>query len=100
MKALAYGLVLVGLVVPGIAQAQIKIDTNLVTCAQYLAMPPDQAANFAAWMSGWFKSKTGLRLDQPAGLRAKRRQRAGVLCGQPGRYSDGRTAARHAKARP
>ena len=58
MKALAYGLALVALL-PAIAQAQIKIDTNLVTCAQYLAMPPDQAANFAAWMSGWFNQKQG-----------------------------------------
>lgn len=58
MKALAYGLALAALL-PAIAQAQIKIDTNLVTCAQYLAMPPDQAANFAAWMSGWFNQKQG-----------------------------------------
>ncbi len=58
MKALAYGLALASLL-PAIAQAQIKIDTNLVTCAQYLAMPPDQAANFAAWMSGWFNQKQG-----------------------------------------
>ena len=58
MKALAYGLALAALL-PAIAQAQIKIDTNLVTCAQYLAMPPDQAANFAAWMSGWFDQKQG-----------------------------------------
>ena len=58
MKAVAYGLVLAALL-PAVAQAQIKIDTNLVTCAQYLAMPPDQAANFAAWMSGWFNQKQG-----------------------------------------
>ena len=51
MKALAYGLALAALL-PAIAQAQIKIDTNLVTCAQYLAMPPDQAANFAASSPG------------------------------------------------
>jgi hypothetical protein len=58
MKALAYGLALAAFL-PAVAQAQIKIDTNLVTCAQYLAMPPDQAANFAAWMSGWFNQKQG-----------------------------------------
>ncbi len=59
MKALAYGLVLAGATLPSIAHAQVKIDMNLVTCAQYIAMPPDQAANFAAWMSGWFNQKQG-----------------------------------------
>jgi hypothetical protein len=58
MKALAYGLTAAALL-PVVVQAQIKIDTNLVTCAQYIAMPSDQAANFAAWMSGWFNQKQG-----------------------------------------
>lgn len=29
------------------------------TCGQYLAMPADDAANFAAWMSGWYNQKQG-----------------------------------------
>ena len=59
MKALAYSLALAGAVVPSFAHAQVKIDMTLVTCAQYLAMPPEEAANFAAWMSGWFNQKQG-----------------------------------------
>jgi hypothetical protein len=30
-----------------------------VTCAQYLAMPPEQSSVFAAWMSGWYNQKMG-----------------------------------------
>jgi len=59
MKALVYSLALAGVVTPSLAQAQVKIDMTLVTCAQYLAMPPEQAANFAAWVSGWFNQKQG-----------------------------------------
>jgi hypothetical protein len=42
-----------------VAQAQLMINVSLVTCAQYLAMPPDQSRVFSAWMSGWFNQKTG-----------------------------------------
>lgn len=59
MKTLAYGLALAGATLPSIAHAQLKIDMTQWTCAQYLAMAPDDAANFAAWMSGWFNQKQG-----------------------------------------
>jgi hypothetical protein len=59
MKKYACAIAVAGLVLPSVAQAQLKIDMTLVTCAQYAAMPPDQAANFAAWMSGWFNQKNG-----------------------------------------
>ena len=59
MKRLIYVLALAGAVSPSVGHAQLKIDTTLVTCAQYIAMPPGQAANFAAWMSGWFNQKQG-----------------------------------------
>jgi hypothetical protein len=59
MKKLSYVVALAGCVLPSLGQAQVKVDMTLVTCAQYLAMPPDQAANFAAWMSGWFNQKQG-----------------------------------------
>jgi hypothetical protein len=36
------------------ASAQVIVDMSRYTCAQYLAMPPATAQNFAAWMSGWF----------------------------------------------
>jgi len=29
------------------------------TCADYLAMPPDQSRTFSAWMSGYFNQKLG-----------------------------------------
>jgi hypothetical protein len=59
MKMLAYGLGIAVALLPSIGQAQIKVDMNLVTCAQYLAMSANQAANFAAWMSGWFNQRQG-----------------------------------------
>jgi HdeA/HdeB family len=41
------------------SQAQYAINMSLVTCTQYLAMPPDRSRIFSAWMSGWFNQKTG-----------------------------------------
>jgi hypothetical protein len=40
------GFTLASALIPALAVAQMKIDMTLVTCAQYLAMPPEQAANF------------------------------------------------------
>ena len=45
--------------VPSIGQAQVMVEMPLVTCAQYLAMPPEQSSIFAAWMSGWYNQKMG-----------------------------------------
>jgi hypothetical protein len=59
MKKLAYGVAIAGAIVPSLAHAQLKIDMTQWTCAQYLAMSPDDAANFAAWMSGWYNQKQG-----------------------------------------
>ncbi len=59
MKKLAYGVAIAGAIVPSLAHAQLKIDMTKWTCAQYLAMSPDDAANFAAWMSGWYNQKQG-----------------------------------------
>jgi hypothetical protein len=59
MRKLAFGLAFAAALVPSLGHAQLKIDMTLVTCAQYLAMAPDQAANFAAWMSGWFNQRQG-----------------------------------------
>ncbi len=52
-------LALVGTMVPSLGRAQLMVNMSLVTCPQYLAMPPEQAAIFTAWMSGWFNRKTG-----------------------------------------
>ena len=57
MKKLAYGVAIAGAIVPSLAHAQLKVDMTQWTCAQYLAMSPDDAANFAAWMSGWYNQK-------------------------------------------
>jgi hypothetical protein len=46
-------------ILPATGNAQVAIDMSSVACAQYLAMPPDQARDFAAWMSGWFNQKNG-----------------------------------------
>ena len=43
----------------GGAQAQVMIDMRRVTCADYLAMPPGDAALTSAWLSGWFNQKLG-----------------------------------------
>jgi hypothetical protein len=59
VKKIVYSLAIVGAMAPSLAHAQLKIDMNLVTCGQYMGMPPEQAANFAAWMSGWFNQKQG-----------------------------------------
>jgi hypothetical protein len=59
MKKFAYGLAVAGATLPSVAHAQVKIDMNSVTCAQYLALPPDQSEKFSAWMSGWFNQRSG-----------------------------------------
>jgi hypothetical protein len=40
-------------------RAQVMIDMSKVTCADYLAMPPDKSRTFSAWMSGYFNQKLG-----------------------------------------
>lgn len=44
---------------PSSGHSQYMINMSLVTCSQYLAMPPDQSRILAAWMSGWFNRKMG-----------------------------------------
>ena len=52
-------LALIGVLVPAIGRAQLAVNMSLVTCPQYLTMPPEQSSVFSAWMSGWFNQKTG-----------------------------------------
>lgn len=59
MKKPALCLTLAGALLSSAAHAQVTIDMSRVTCAEYLAMPPAQSADFSAWMSGWFNQKTG-----------------------------------------
>jgi HdeA/HdeB family len=64
MRSLRTGLFFCSLISLSIAstthvQAQYAVNMSLVTCTQYLAMPPERARIFSAWMSGWFNQKTG-----------------------------------------
>ncbi len=56
---LTLALALTGAFSPSTAPAQVMIDMSKITCADYLAMPPDQARTFSAWMSGYFNQKMG-----------------------------------------
>ena len=44
---------------PSVARAQVTINMSRVTCADYLAMTPEQSDVFGAWVSGYFNEKTG-----------------------------------------
>jgi HdeA/HdeB family len=44
---------------PSVAQAQVTINMSRITCADYLAMTPEQSDVFGAWVSGFFNQKTG-----------------------------------------
>lgn len=59
MKELACCLAVSAALLPSVSHAQVTVDMSRVTCAEYLAMPPGQAATFSAWMSGWFNQKNG-----------------------------------------
>ena len=59
MKKTLYSIGLAMLLLSTQAQAQLLIDMNRLTCAQFLAMSPEQARVYSAWMSGWFNQKTG-----------------------------------------
>jgi hypothetical protein len=59
LRKLIWCFALAAITSSSVAQAQLMINMSLVTCAQYLAMPPDQSRVFSAWMSGWFNQKTG-----------------------------------------
>jgi hypothetical protein len=52
-------LVVLGAILPSAAQAQIVIDMSRITCADALAMTPEQSRVFFAWISGYFNQKTG-----------------------------------------
>ena len=54
MKCRLIGLTFAISIVPVVANAQLTIDMNRITCGEYLAMPPSQSDSFSAWMSGWF----------------------------------------------
>jgi hypothetical protein len=64
MRSFDFGLVVAAAMLPSAMHAQDKVDKGKVdmariTCAEYLAMSPQDDAIFSAWMSGWFNQKKG-----------------------------------------
>jgi len=59
MRKLDFGLAVAISILPTVGHAQATLDTTQVTCASYVAMSPDQARIFSAWISGWFNQKWG-----------------------------------------
>lgn len=59
MKKWIFALAMAGALAPSLSQAQVKIDMTKITCGEALAMPSDDRADFAAFMSGWFAQKSG-----------------------------------------
>jgi len=59
MRKLVLGLAVAATVVPIAGHAQMTLDMSSVTCANVLAMPPDRADQFSAFMSGWFNQRYG-----------------------------------------
>jgi hypothetical protein len=59
MQKMMVGLILAVATMPNLANAQMTVDMTRVTCADYLAMPPDRSDIFSAWMSGWFNQRFG-----------------------------------------
>ena len=59
MRKLILGLALAMTIAPGASHAQMTLDMGRVTCADLLALPPDRAEMFSAFMSGWFNQRFG-----------------------------------------
>lgn len=59
MRKLVFCLAVLGATFPMAARAQVTLDMSKVTCANYLAMTPDQSRTFSAWGSGWFNNRWG-----------------------------------------
>ena len=88
-------LVFAGLLLPSIGQAQVMVQMPLVTCAQYLAMPPEQSGGLRRLDERLVQSKNGLHLYQPPSIREKRRKCAGMVRLQSGRTRYDRSATRN-----
>lgn len=51
-------LALLGVLMPMAGHAQVAINMSRVTCADYIAMTPEQSDVFGAWVGGYFNQKT------------------------------------------
>lgn len=59
MRKIIAALALAGALTPSVSQAQVNIDMAKITCGEVLAMPADDQADFAAFMSGFFAQRVG-----------------------------------------
>ncbi len=59
IRKFVWVLALLGIVMPTTGRAQVTINMSRVTCADYLAMTPEQSNVFGAWVGGYFNQKTG-----------------------------------------
>ncbi len=59
LRRLALAFVLAGAMSPTVGHAQVVINMSRVTCADYLAMTPEQSDVFGSWIGGYFNQKTG-----------------------------------------
>jgi hypothetical protein len=59
MRKIIAALALAGALAPSLSQAQVNIDMAKITCGEVLAMPADDRADFAAFMSGFFAQRAG-----------------------------------------
>lgn len=80
MKKLALAFVAASAFLGAPAQAQVMIDMRALTCADYLALPPADAALASAWLSGWFNQKIGSTTVDLEGF-AKNVESVSTWCG-------------------
>jgi hypothetical protein len=59
VRKIAWIVVFVGTLLPTISHAQVTINMSRVTCADYLAMTPEQSDVFGAWVGGYFNQRSG-----------------------------------------
>lgn len=59
IRKIAWIFVFAGTLLPTIGHAQVTINMSRVTCADYLAMTPEQSDVFGAWVGGYFNQRTG-----------------------------------------
>jgi HdeA/HdeB family len=59
IRKFAWIVLLLGAVIPTTGHAQVTINMSRITCADYLAMTPEQSDVFGAWVGGYFNQKTG-----------------------------------------
>lgn len=59
LSKIVLSLAFVAVIFRATAQTQITVDISRVTCAEFLAMRPDEIRVVSAWMSGYLNQKHG-----------------------------------------